>query len=452
MATENRKRISLDNVKKLKPGGVIWDIDVTGFTVRCQRRAKVYGLKYRYGGKQRWYSIGRHGAPWTPEMARKEARRLLGLVASGVDPAAAKVKERTSPTLREISVRFMSEHVEAKRKPATAVSYRNILDRVILPELGSVRVRDVSLADLSRLHHKWRRAPYLANRAIAVLSKMLTLAEAWGERPNGSNPAPHIERFGERKRERLLSADELARLGAALSDAERRRTEGDRILAQIDQARSAISAALLQNDSLAEKMVRDQLRSLRKDHNKLGELSSLESIAAIRLLLFTGARLSEILGLEWDWVDFERGEARLPDSKTGAKTVQLPAPALEVLASLPRLDGNPYVISGRRTGAHLVNLGKPWRRIRKAAGLDDLRIHDLRHAFAGIAASSGMGLPIIGKMLGHAQPQTTARYAHVAPDPVKQAAATVAGTIAAAMRGEADEVVVISGRSKRQSG
>ena len=280
---------------------------------------------------------------------------------------------------------------------------------------------------------------------------MLTLAEAWGERPNGSNPAPHIERFGERKRERLLSADELARLGTALSDAERRRTEGDRILAETAQARSAISAALLQNDSLGAKMVRDQLRSLRKDHKKLGELSSLESIAAIRLLLFTGARLSEILGLEWDWVDFERGEARLPDSKTGAKTVQLPAPALEVLASLPRLDGNPYVISGRRTGAHLVNLGKPWRRIRKAAGLDDLRIHDLRHAFAGIAASSGMGLPIIGKMLGHAQPQTTARYAHVAPDPVKQAAATVAGTIAAAMRGEADEVVVVSGRSKRQS-
>src|SRR5205085_2933071 len=150
-------------------------------------------------------------------------------------------------------------------------------------------------------------------------------------------------------------------------------------------------------------------------------------------MVFTGARLGEVLGLRWEWIDFERGEARLPDSKTGAKTLHLPPPALAVLADLPRLDGNPHVIVGHKAGAALTDLQTPWQSIRKTAGLDDVRLHDLRHAFASVAASSGMGLPIIGKMLGHTQAATTHRYAHLASDPVKAAAAAVAGKIAAAM-------------------
>src|SRR5262249_10367037 len=154
---------------------------------------------------------------------------------------------------------------------------------------------------------------------------------------------------------------------------------------------------------------------------------------AVKLLVFTGARLGEVLGLRWEWIDFERGEARLPDSKTGAKTLHLPPPALAVLADLPRLDGNPHVIVGQKARAALTDLQTPWQAIRGAAGLDDVRLHALRHAFASVAASSGMGLPIIGKMLGHTQAATTARYAHLASDPVKAAAAAVAGKIAAAM-------------------
>ncbi len=176
------------------------------------------------------------------------------------------------------------------------------------------------------------------------------------------------------------------------------------------------------------------------------------AVAAVKLLVFTGARLGEVLGLRWAWIDFERGEARLPDSKTGAKTLHLPPPALAVLAELPRIEGNPYVIVGAKAGAALVNLEKPWRAIRKDAGLEDVRLHDLRHAFASVAASSGMGLPIIGKMLGHSQAGNHARYAHLASDPVKAAAAAVAGKIAAAMASgkggkiEPAAVVTLAGR------
>ena len=160
----------------------------------------------------------------------------------------------------------------------------------------------------------------------------------------------------------------------------------------------------------------------------------LTSVAAIKLLIFTGARKGEILGLKWEWIDFERGEVRLPDSKTEAKIlIYLPPPALAVLAELPRIAGNPHVIVGQKAGTQLVNLEETWRPIRATAGLDGVRLHDLRHAFASVAASSGMGLPIIGKMLGHTQEATTHRYAHLASDPVKAAAAAVAGKIAAAM-------------------
>jgi integrase len=382
MSQANKKRITVNVVKSLKPGETVWDISPVGLAARCQRSAKVYCLKYRFKGRQRWLTIGKHGSPWTPDTARTEAERLLGMVAVGDDPAVHRDAERKAPTMKEALERFLSDHIKKKRKAGTAAEYARLLDKIILPNLGRHRVKDVVTADITHLHLRLSKTPYQANRCIALLSKFFNWTELEVLRPQFSNPCRHVEKFKEAKRERMLSPEELGRLGDALAAFSNR---------------------------------------------------SPYTVAAIKLLVFTGARLNEILTLRWDSVDMEQGEIRLADSKTGAKTIHVPPPALAVLEELPKVHGNPYVIVGQKTGRHLVNLAKPWRAIRGTAGLDDVRIHDLRHAFASVAVSSGMSLPIIGKILGHSQPQTTARYAHLAADPVKAAAARVADTIAAAM-------------------
>ena len=384
-------------VDAMEPGTLVWDADVSGFGVRCRASgSRHYVLKFRVGGRQRWITIGRHGAPWTPHTARLEARRLLGEVVAGRDPADARDSGKTAPTVADLAGRFMREHVEAKRKPRTAREYRRLLDKAVLPALGKRRIIDVVRSDIARLHHAMSETPYQANRVLALLSKLFNWAELHGYRPDGSNPCRHVERYREHKRERFLSQAELARLGETLAAGVREGAETRFI------------------------------------------------IAAIRLLLFTGARLGEILGLRWEYVDIERACLRLPDSKTGQKVLYLNAPALEVLAELPRVEGNPFVVCGEREGAHLVNLEKPWRRIRARAGLDDMRLHDLRHSYASFGAAGGLSLPMIGKLLGHTQAATTERYAHLAADPVRAANEAIGERIAAAMKGEAASAEVVN--------
>ena len=227
-----------------------------------------------------------------------------------------------------------------------------------------------------------RSVPGHANRTLGVLSRMLTLAEVWEMRPEGVNPCQFVKKYPERRRERFLSDDEYRRLGVALWDAER---EG---------------------------------------------FASPAAVAAIRPLMLTGCRSGEILSLRWENVDLDRGELRLPDSKTGARIVHLGDPAIAVLRGIQRREDNTWVIPGLKRGTHLAFLHGPWRLILERAGIRNLRIHDLRHSFASGGLLVGEGLPMIGKLLGHNKVQTTARYAHLANDPVKSAANRIASKIA----------------------
>jgi integrase len=393
-------RITKRAVDAAKPGSAdsyLWDLDLPGFGLKVTPASrKVYLVQYRLGGRNgrtRRITIGQHGE-LTPTAARVEAKRLLGEIAAGRDPADGRDVRRADKSLAVVLEKFVAEHVRPKLKASTAGEYERTAKVYIVPRLGRRPISEIKRPDIARLHHELASTPYQANRTLALLSKLFVWAEKHGLRSDGSNPCRHIEKYRESRRERFLSQAELGRLGDALREAEQ--------------------------DNSCSPWV----------------------IAAIRLLILTGARLSEILTLRWDYVSEEQGCLFLPDSKTGRKAVRLNAPSLEVLQAIPHLEGNPYVICGERPGRHLVNLDKPWRRIRKAAGLDDVRLHDLRHSFASVAASGGQSLIVIGKMLGHSQPQTTARYAHLADDPVKAASDAVGRHIAAAMEGaDSGEVV-----------
>ena len=364
------------------------DSELRGFGVRIlPSGAHSYFVRYRRGGQRRRISLGSHGA-LTPEQARAQAIQLLARVGAGEDPAASRQSGNHIVTVADLAKRFDEEHIAVRLKPASALSYRDNLRRHVLPTIGNLRATDVARADVAKLHHDLRHSRYQANRSLALMSKMFNLAEVWGLRPDGSNPCRHVKKYKEEKRERYLSADELARLGETLRECE----EG-------------------------------------------GESQS--TVNLIRLLLLTGCRLNEILTLKWEHVDLENGALHLPDSKTGEKTVHFGPATVECLAGIERVEDNPWVITGKLPSSHLVNPGKPWRRIRARAELDDVRIHDLRHTFASMAVSSGEGLPMIGKLLGHTQVQTTARYAHLFNEPIKQAAADVSANIAAALGEEA---------------
>ena len=377
---------------------IVWDQELPGFGIRVWPSGKrVYILKYRnMHGRQRKPVIGQHGV-LTADQARSIARGWLAEVERGGDPSGSRVEARTSPTMDDLAERYLEQHARVKKRPRSVKSDETLLQLHILPPLGRMKVSEVGRADVQRLHHNMRATPGAANRTAALLSKMFNLAEKWGLRPDVSNPCRHLEKYRERKLERFLSEAELARLGDVLNEAERFGSERPSV------------------------------------------------IAAIRLLIFTGCRLSEILTLRWEYVDFERQVLRLPESKTGQKVVPLNAPARELLTGMTR-DPSGWVIPGAKIGAHLVNLEKPWRRIRAKAGLDDVRLHDLRHSFASFGAASGLSLPIIGALLGHTQAATTKRYAHLADDPLRQASEAVGQRIAAAMKGESGEVVPMERR------
>ena len=363
----------------------VWDSEIPGFGLRVLPSGrKSYVVQYRVGRRSRRMSLGPSTA-LTSEQARTRAIGIVASARNGEDPAGKRDALRSAISVNELAERFDKEHIAIRLKASTAKEYRRNLRQFILPALGQLTITDITRADVAKFHHDLRHIPYQANRCLEVVSKMFNLAEMWGLRPEGTNPRKYIRKYREEKRERFLSEAELRRIGEVL-----REMEAERI-----------------------------------------ELPS--AILAVRLLILTGCRLGEIMTLKWDYVDLTEQVFRLPDSKTGAKVIHLGQPPVELLQNAQRSSNNPYVIAGAVEGKHLSDLQPFWQRVRARAGLKDVRIHDLRHTFASTAVASGQGLAMIGKLLGHTQVQTTARYAHLAAEPVRMAADAIAQNLRASL-------------------
>ena len=367
---------------------VFWDRDLPGFGVRVYPSGtKVYVVQSRGQGRSCRITVGRHGAI-SAEEARRRAAAIIARIKAWEEPAPAPAPAEV--TVAELAARYLEEHVAVRCKPRTEVLYRAAVRRHLVPALGETPVSAVTREQVAALHFRLRETPYAANRAVHLLARILDVAAEQGLRPAGAaNPCRSVERFRERRHERFLSEEEFRRLGRVLE-------------AAAGGAGGASPAA----------------------------------VAAIRLLVLTGCRRSEILGLRWEHVDLDAGELRLPDSKTGARLVPLSPAAAEVIAELPRTPGNPWVVPGRNPGAPLRNLQYPWEILRARAGLPGVRIHDLRHSFASRALALGESLPMIGELLGHRRVRTTARYAHLALDSVRTSASRVAGSIGSDILGD----------------
>ncbi|MBL1435187.1 MAG: tyrosine-type recombinase/integrase [Rhodobacteraceae bacterium] len=362
---------------------IVFDADVGGFAVRVfPSGRKSYLIQYRSGGRTRRLAIGKHGTVATDE-ARKEALRRLGEVAKGEDPSHARNQRLRAPSMAELCERYLTEHAQAHCKPNTLRNYRGLIKNHIQPRLGMFKAVDIRRSDIAEFHHSMRETPHQANRALATLSKMFNLAELWGIRPDGSNPVRLVPKYKEKPKERYLSHVELMRLGQVFFDAVYSGAESPFV------------------------------------------------VAAYQLLLMTGCRMSEIMTLKWEYVTATHLE--LPDSKTGKRRIPFSADAHAVLASLPRTLGNPYVIEGKLPNTHCADLQHAWQRLRKTAGLEDVRIHDLRHTYASMAVTNGIDLLTVGKILGHSNYQTTERYAHLADEAVRNASDRVSGMIAGAI-------------------
>lgn len=395
---------------------IYWDTELPCFGLRVTPTGnKSYMVQYRNKERlTRKYTIGKHGAPWTPEEARKKAKSVLLDVGNGHDPAGKKVEEREALTITELCDLYLKDGPAWKpdKKQSTWDADAAIIKRHIKVLLGTRKAAALTQAEIARFQvdvangksaARYKTKPRglarvrggkgIAARTVAVLGAMLEFGIRNGYLT--SNVARGVPLYKGRKLERFLTMQELAHLGETLRQAEE---EG-------------INAT---------------------------------AITALRLLLLTGARKGEILSLEWKWVNFETGYLNLPDSKTGAKRIPLGAPALELLANCRR-EAEQRAKDMKETipafvfpatdndQIHFVGLQKVWEGLRVKAGLDDVRVHDLRHSFASIGVASGHSLYMIGKILGHKQTRTTEIYAHLQDDPLRLVTNQTAQQIASAL-------------------
>jgi len=365
----------LDRVPAPNRDTIYWDDALPGFGLRVKTSGvKSFVVQYRnrQTGQSKRKTLGRYGPTLSLHAARDMAKKLLSEVVRGEDPVTMARALRQAPTVHQLAEQYMSEHAIPKKRPGSIRNDRSMLDRYILKKMGSLRVRDVTHAHVQKLHNTMRETPYQANRTLALLSKMFELSMRWEMRAD--NPARGIEKFAEEKRDRWLSGAELKRLLSALSD------HPNQIAAD-----------------------------------------------AIRLQLLTGARIGEVLKAQWTDFDLDRGVWIKPSHHTKQKRREhLPlstaACALVAKMQASRADLGPWLIPGRSPDQPYKDLKAFWRSVTKAASLENYRIHDNRHTHASHLVSSGLSLPIVGRLLGHTNPLTTQRYAHLADDPLRQAA------------------------------
>ncbi len=384
MPIRSTLRLTKRIVDGLRPGGkdaIFWDRDLAGFGVRVHATGrKLYIVQSRGPAGLKRATLGPAGEK-TVEERRREAAAAIDRIKRGEDPKPP--QPAPEPTVADLAALCLKNHVAARCKPKTAKNYRVAIERHILPALGSKALKDVGPEDAGELHHGLRATPAAANQTIWVLSKMFSLAESWEMVPPGSNPCRHVRHYRDTPRERFLTPDEFRRIGDVLKTFE---------------AEGSMQAS---------------------------------AVAAIRLLMLTGCRSDEVLTLQWDDIDRAARVIRLRDSKTGPRMVPLTGPALTVLDRIQREDGVPWVFRGAKPKSRLSCVSWHWRRVRTAAGLDDVRLHDCRHSYASRALALGEGLPVIGRLLGHVTVGTTAKYAHLVRDAEKAAAARTGGSIAA---------------------
>ncbi|MBK7832776.1 MAG: site-specific integrase [Gemmatimonadetes bacterium] len=411
MAVKRLTKRTVEGLRASQSDSFLWDEGLAGFGVKVTPTGRrVYIVQYRLPGvgrrlPARRFTLGEHGV-LTVEEARRYARRVLNAVAEGRDPASERAEANRAPTVAAIAPLFLAD-VKAKRKATTYYEYARHFTTTgkrqdvklrgeLITHFGRLRVRDVTPAHIGAFHDRFRDRPYAGNRLLALLSAFFRWCERRGYRPANSNPCHGTERFKERKRERYLTLDELKRLGSALAKARR-------------------------------------------------DGSTPAAVDALRFLSLSGFRESEALTLRWSAIDFDREAVTLEESKTGRSMRPLGSAAVAVLREIEREEGSDYVFPGQVPGSHLVELRKVWDRVRTDAGLTDVRLHDLRHSVASIAASGGASLPLIGALLGHRDVKSTQRYAHLTDDARKLVADKTAREISDALGGQGTPVTPLRG-------
>ena len=412
----------IDSLKLVELDTLYRDDDLKGFALRAKPSGvRTWLVQYRNSaGRTRKLALGKVGV-LTPEEARQRARKALGRVADGGDPSATRHDQRKDVTIGQLVEIYLKDgKADKPRKKASSWTIdASNLNRHVVPLLGRKALSSLTTAEVQRFQRdvtegkskadikspkKRGRArvtggPGTAARATMVLASMLAWAMKRGMRAD--NPAKGVRLNKLNRRERSLSGAELAKLGEAMAKLE-------------------------------------------------GQGVNRSALAVVRMLILTGARRTEIASLRWEHVDFERKALRLPDSKTGAKVVPLGAPALDVLAHLPRREGSPWVFPATRGKGYLLGVPAVWRKLVKAAGLKGVRLHDLRHGFASVAVADGGSLYLVGKVLGHTQAATTQRYAHLQLDPVRAVADRTSRKIAGALKGGTKGMNVVKLSNRRR--